>query len=82
MLTIGHIAKLIADKACIANGRLLVSVRVSENPRIYTAVSSPVVPISQNQLHLQSFNLSLQSVKEFRGVSTIHLGMVELERYT
>lgn len=46
MLTIGHIAKLIADKACIANGRLLVSVRVSENPRIYTAISNEATQLS------------------------------------
>ena len=82
VLTIVNITELVANDSGIADCCINVSVRVSENPRIDTAVGSPVVPISQNQLRLQSFNLSLQSVKEFRGVSTIHLGMVELERHT
>ena len=81
VLTIIDITELIANNAGITDGCIYVGVRVSKNPRIDTAVGSPVVPISQNQLRLQSFNLSLQSVKEFRSVSTIHLGMVELERY-
>ena len=46
MLTIGHIAKLIADKACIANGHLLVSMRVSENPHINTALCDEVTQLS------------------------------------
>ena len=82
VLTIVNITELVANNACIPDCCIYVGVRVPENPRINTAVGSPVVPISQNQLRLQSFNLSLQSVKEFRGVSTIHLGMVELERHT
>ena len=82
VLTIIDITELVADNAGVADCCINVSVRVSKNPRIDTAVGSPVVPISQNQLRLQTFNLSLQSVKEFRGVSTIHLGMVELERHT
>ena len=82
VLTIVNITEQVADNASIADCNIYVGVRVSKNPRINTAVGSPVVPISQNQLRLQPFNLSLQSVKEFRGVSTIHLGMVELERHT
>ncbi len=81
VLSVVNIAELVTNDAGIADCCINVGVRVPENPRINTAVGSPVVPISQNQLRLQSFNLSLQSVKEFRGVSTIHLGMVELERY-
>ena len=81
ILAVIDISELVADNASIADCSIYVGVRVPENPRINTAVGSPVFPISQNQLRLQSFNLSLQSVKEFRGVSTIHLGMVELERY-
>ena len=82
VLSVIDIAELVADNTGIADGCIYVGVRVAEYPRIDTAVGSPVVPISQNQLRLQFFNLSLQSVKEFRGVSTIHLGMVELERHT
>ena len=82
ILTIVNISKLVANDAGIADCCIYIGVRVSENPRIDTAVGSPVVPISQNQLRLQSFNLSLQDIKKFRSVSTIHLGMVELERHT
>ena len=46
MLSVGNIAKLIADKTCIADGCLSVSVRVSENPRIYTAISNEVAQLS------------------------------------
>ena len=45
MLTIDHIAKLIADKACIPDDCLLVGVRVSENPRINTAVGDKVAQL-------------------------------------
>ena len=76
ILMVIDIAELVINDAGIADCCIYVGVRVPENPRINTAVGSPVVPISQNQLRLQSFNLSLQSVKEFRGVSTIHMGMV------
>ena len=82
ILAVIDISKLVANNAGITDCCIYVGMRVSKYPRIDTAVGSPVVPISQNQLRLQSFNLSLQSVKEFRGVSTIHLGMVELERHT
>ena len=82
ILSVIDITELVADNASFSDCCIYVGVRVAKYPRIDTAVSSPVVPISQNQLRLQSFNLSLQSVKEFRGVSTIHLGMVELERHT
>ena len=81
ILAVIDISKLVADNAGIADCCIYVGVRVPKYPRIDTTVGSPVVPISQNQLRLQFFNLSLQSVKEFRSVSTIHLGMVELERY-
>ena len=79
ILTVVDIAELVANNASIVDCCIYIGVQVVEYPRINTAVGSPVVPISQNQLRLQTFNLSLQSVKEFRGVSTIHLGMVKLE---
>ena len=50
MLSVGNIAKLIADKACIADGCLSVSVRVSENPRIYTAISNEATQLSYKPL--------------------------------
>ncbi len=46
MLFVGNIAKLIADEACIADGCLFISMRVSENPRIYTAISNEVTQLS------------------------------------
>ena len=79
VLTIVNITELVANDSGIADCCINVGVRVSENPRIDTAVGSPVVPISQNQLRLQSFNLPLQDIKEFRCVSTVHLGVVELK---
>ena len=45
MFTVGHIAELIADKACIANGCLFVSVRVPENPHIDTAIGDEVAQL-------------------------------------
>ena len=79
VLSVVNITEVVADNASVADCCINVGVRVPENPRINTAVSSPVVPISQNQLRLQSFNLSLQGVKKFRCVGTVHLGMVKLE---
>ena len=42
MLIVIDIAKLIADKACIADCCIYVGVRVSENPRIDTVVGNKV----------------------------------------
>ena len=46
MLIVINIAKLIADKACIPDCCIYVGMRVSENPRINTAVSDEVAQFS------------------------------------
>ena len=45
MLIVIDIAKLIADKACIPDDCLLIGMRVSENPRINTAVCNKVTQL-------------------------------------
>ena len=45
MLIVINIAKLIADKACIADCCIYVGVRVPENPRIDTAVNDEVAQL-------------------------------------
>ena len=39
------IAELVADNACIADCCINIGVRVSENPRIYAAISNEVAQL-------------------------------------
>ena len=86
MLIVIDIAKLIADKACIPDDCLLIGMRVSENPRINTAVCNKVTQFRCKGYYKRKMFVDvtemydIDSPEDFMRFATDHYGELGLSR--